>query len=138
MEKIKFDSGVKEYKLGEGVLRFNPGDPNVYARFAEAVEQMKDLEKLFLQPQENKGLFELLTEADKKIKELLSWVFGSQNDFDSILGGVNVLAVTSKGKRVIMELFEVLQPVLLEGAQKCAGQITAQAVKRAESRRANQ
>ena len=121
MEKIKFDSGVKEYKLGEGVLRFNPGDPNVYARFAEAVEQMKDM-----------------TEADKRIKELLGWVFGSQNDFDSILGGVNVLAVTSKGKRVIMELFEVLQPVLLEGAQKCAGQITAQAVKKAESRRANQ
>ena len=30
MEKIQFDSGMKEYRInGKGVLRFNPADPNL-------------------------------------------------------------------------------------------------------------
>ena len=45
MEKLNFDSGVKEYKInGGGVLRFNPGDPNVYARFLEAADKIRDVE----------------------------------------------------------------------------------------------
>ena len=41
MEKISFDSGVKSYKInGTGVLRFNPGDPNVYARFLQAADKL--------------------------------------------------------------------------------------------------
>ena len=41
MEKLQFDSGIKEYKInGAGVLRFNPGDPNLYARFLEAGDKL--------------------------------------------------------------------------------------------------
>ena len=46
MEKIKFDSGVQEFRInGSGVLRFNPGDPNVFARFMESAKKMEELEK---------------------------------------------------------------------------------------------
>ena len=46
MEKLQFDSGVKEYRInGGGVLRFNPGDPNVYARFLEAADKLQQLEQ---------------------------------------------------------------------------------------------
>ena len=45
MEKITFDAGVKSYRInGGGVLKFNPADPNLYARFMEAVEKIKELE----------------------------------------------------------------------------------------------
>ena len=31
MEKLSFDTGIREYDVnGNGVLRFNPSDPNVY------------------------------------------------------------------------------------------------------------
>ena len=40
MEKLQFDSGVKSFRInGAGVLRFHPGDPNLYSRFLEAVEK---------------------------------------------------------------------------------------------------
>ena len=46
MEKISFDSGIKSFKInGNGVLRFNPSDPNVYARFLEAGDKMQEVEK---------------------------------------------------------------------------------------------
>ena len=45
MEKLQFDSGVKSYRLGGGVLRFHPGDPNLYIRFLEAAEKFKALEE---------------------------------------------------------------------------------------------
>ena len=45
MEKIQFDSGIRSYRInGAGVLRFNPGDPNLYSRFLEAVEKLKEVE----------------------------------------------------------------------------------------------
>ena len=44
MENIQFDSGVKQYRInGGGVLRFHPGDPNLYRRFQEAVDKIAQL-----------------------------------------------------------------------------------------------
>ena len=46
MKTLHFDSGIQEYKLcGEGTLRFNPSDPNLYARFMEAAEKVQGIEK---------------------------------------------------------------------------------------------
>ena len=46
METIQFDSGIREYRLeGLGVLRFHPGDPNLYARFLEAAQEISQVEK---------------------------------------------------------------------------------------------
>jgi hypothetical protein len=139
MEKIQFDSGIKEYRLnGMGVLRFNPGDPNVYARFMEAVERMKDLEKnLMAGKNAEHSALKLLMDADRQMKRELSWVFGDGNDFEKLLGGVNLLAMAGNGQRVITNLFGALQPILLSGAESCAREQAADAVAAAKTRRAS-
>ena len=146
MEKITFDSGLKEYRInGNGVLRFNPADPNVYARFLEAVDKIQDMEKALTEealklPDQDSGTqaVKLLARADKQMKELLSWVFGEQNNFDKLLGGVNLLAVADNGQRVITNLLEALQPILITGAEKCAKETAQAAVEKAKTRRAKQ
>lgn len=146
MKKLQFDSGIVEYKLcGDGALRFNPGDPNLYARFLEAAEKIRDIEKDMaeqakkMDPQDTgAGVVKLLQNADKKIKATLSWVFGQGNDFDTLLGGVNLLAMGTNGERVVTNLFAALQPVLLAGAERCAREQTQAAVARAKARREKQ
>ena len=128
MEKISFDSGMRQFHIGQGgILRFNPADPGVYARFMECGEKLREIEKELMQKAgEGKGLH-LLSEADRKLKRLLSWVFGAHNDFDEILGGVSLLAKGENGQRVIVNLLSALQPVMVEGAKACAQEILAQA-----------
>ena len=69
----------------------------------------------------------LMTQADEKMKNILGWVFGESNDFHKLLGGVNLLAVADNGERVITNLFTALEPVLVEGAKRCAGELAAKA-----------
>ena len=126
MEKIQFDSGVRSYRInGGGILRFNPGDPNLYSRFLEAVEKLQEAEKELTRQAETaqaQDMVKLMTQADEKMKNILSWVFGESNDFHKLLGGVNLLAVADNGERVVTNLFAALEPVLVEGAKRCAGQ----------------
>ena len=145
MEKIIFDSGVKEYQINDnGVLRFNPSDPNVYARFFDAAEQIQQIEKDLvargesLNNAENNGeaAIRLMQEADTKVKHILSGVFGEGNDFDEMLGGVNLLAVAGNGERVITNLMEALLPIIEQGAKRCADQKIGNAVKKAKTNRA--
>lgn len=140
MEKIRFDSGVKAYKLGDlGVIRFHPGDPNLYARFLEAAEKIAAIEEEMAaqakEISENDGLqvVKILQQADARMKQTLNWVFGNSTDFDQLLGGVNLLAMGANGQRVISDLFTALQPILLAGAKSYAGE---QAAKRKASRAA--
>lgn len=131
MENIQFDSGIRTYRInGEGILRFNPGDPNVYARFLEAVEKLKEAEKELTEQAEtakDTQIVELVSHADKKMKGILNWVFGADNDFGQILKGVNLLAVADNGETVITNLFAALEPVLIAGAKRCAGDLAAKA-----------
>ncbi len=146
MEKIQFDSGVKQYRInGNGVLQFNPSDPNVYARFLEAADKIRALEqqlqdKAKAAQTEDTGtqVVKLMAEADKQMKDILSWVFGEGNDMDAILGGVNLLAVAANGERVVTNLFAALQPILVAGAESCAKEKTREAVAKASARRAAQ
>ena len=75
--------------------------------------------------------------ADKKMKALLSDIFGAGNDFDKILDGVNLLAVASNGERVINNLMDALTPIMSAGAQACAGEKVEQAKQNRAQRRAN-
>lgn len=138
MEKIQFDSGVRSYRInGAGILRFNPGDPNLYARFLESVEKLQKVEaELTQQAEEMQGedIVKLMTRADEKMKEILNWVFSGDNDFHKLLGGVNLLAVADNGERVVTNLFAALEPVLVEGAKRCAGEQAAKAKARREAR----
>ena len=140
MQKIQFDSGVKRYKLGAGVLQFNPGDPNVYARFMEAVEKLKTLEQALVEKaqtveKDGEQVVKLMRSADEQMKSTLNWVFGAGNDFDAMLGGVNLLAMAGNGQRVATNLFAALEPVLLEGARGCAAGKAEQALQKAKKRR---
>ena len=66
-----------------------------------------------------------MTQADEKMKGILGWVFGPENDFQKLLGGVNLLAVADNGERVVTNFFAALEPVLVEGAKRCAGDVAA-------------
>lgn len=131
MDKIQFDSGVRAYRInGGGILRFNPGDPNLYARFLEAVEKLRTVEQELTRQAENvqgADIVMLMTQADEKMKGILNWVFGGENDFQQLLNGVNLLAVADNGERVVTNLFEALEPVLVEGAKRCADEQAAKA-----------
>ena len=126
MEKIQFDSGVRSYRInGGGILRFNPSDPNLYSRFLEAVEKLQEAEKELTRQAETaqaEDIVKLMQQTDEKMKNILGWVFGESNDFHKLLGGVNLLAVADNGERVVTNLFAALEPVLVEGAKRCAGQ----------------
>lgn len=148
MEKLIFDTGVKEYQINDnGVLRFNPSDPNVYARFLaamgkiEAVEnalvnKAQEIESIEDQSESGAAVLQLMAEADREIKIILSEVFGQANNFDEILGGVNLLAVTANGERVITNFLEALQPIMVAGAESCAKQQADAAVAEAKLNRA--
>jgi len=146
MKTLHFDSGIQEYKLcGEGTLRFNPADPNLYARFLEAAEKIQKIEMEMAQQASNVdtqdtgvAVVKLLQDADTKMKETLSWVFGQGNDFHKLLGGVNLLAVGSNGQRVVTNLFTALEPILTEGAERCAKEQAQAAVSKAKARRNGQ
>lgn len=113
MQKLNFDLGVKEYEIGGGVLRFNPSDPNVYSRFVEAGEKLVQIEqRLTVKANEyagedaGKAVLQIMREADKETKELLSWIFGAQNDFEEIFCGANVLGVGSNASDKVMAYAE--------------------------------
>ncbi len=130
MENIVFDSGIREFQVnGNGVLRFNPGDLNVYTRFMESAQKIAEIEADMVAEGEKltkdgdpdtAKMLQLLTDADKKVKEVLRYVFGEQNDFDQIMCGVNCLSPASNGERVITNFLTSLQPILEDGAQKAA------------------
>ncbi len=145
MEKIQFDSGIRTYRINGGAtMRFNPADPNLYARFLETGEKMADIEKALqekaktLTDDEGRGALSLMTEADGEMKKLLSYVFGGGNDFTEILRGVNLLAVAENGERVITNFLEAIQPVLTAGAERCTREKEQAAVEKAKRRRERQ
>ena len=126
MEQLNFDSGIREFSInGRAVLRFNPADPNVYARYIEAVDKIskveKDLGKKANAIDPNAGdsyqkqLF-LMRDADKKVKVILSETFGEGNDFEQIFDGVNVMAVAVNGERVIVNFINMIGPIIEAGA----------------------
>ena len=118
------DIGVEEFQIvGGGVLRFHPGDPNLFARFLRAEEEIQALETNFSKiAQDGKEMLALMEEADTKIKDILNGVFGVGNDFHKALCGVNLLAVDGSGVSLASRLFGALEQVLKEGANRFAKQ----------------
>lgn len=143
MQKLNVDLGVREYQIGNGVLRFNPNDLNIYHRFMEAGKKIQDVEKKLVKDGEGlrtetagEQVLQLMNRADADVKQILRYVFGSHNDFDTILGGVNVMSVAGNGERVITNLINALAPVLQKGAEACAQQQVNAAVGKAQLNRA--
>lgn len=148
MQDVLFDTGLKEYRMPGGILRFNPRDPNLYQRFFESASQVAALEDKLVADAEAlqrdskdekdlpQRLLNLMAVADKEVKEILNGVFGGGNDFDALLNGVNVMGVGNNGERILTNLFEALRPILAQSAEECAASLAESARKEAEADRA--
>lgn len=143
MEKLTLDFGIREFEInGNGVLRFNPGDPNVYSRLVNALDKIKGVENWLVEqskavPQnDGAAVLRLMAQADEKMKDILAWVFGGENDFDKLLCGVNLMAVCTNGERAITNLLNALTPIVQEGAENFAKQQVNTAVEDARLARA--
>lgn len=149
-KNITFDEGMEEFMInGRGPLRFNPSDPNLYHRFLGVFNQLKELEKEYMQKVESldgletddKGfakserLLVIMKEIDQKVKTMLSEVFGEHNDFDVLLSGVNVMAFGYNRERVITILLNALVPMIQEGAKKHQIDAATEAVAHAKANR---
>lgn len=133
MENLQFDSGVRTYRVNGGeALCFNPSDPNLYARFQEAEEKLSQMGEHI--SGETGDVLNLMHQTDKELKKLLSWVFPG-NDFDKLLAGINLLAVTKTGKTVLENFLDALAPILTEGAEHFAQGLANSAESQACSRR---
>lgn len=136
MEKLNIDLGIKSYQFVEGgaPLVFNPSDPNVYARYMHAMDEIKAVEtemaakanaivaeddSVDAQAKAGAASLQVMEETDRRIKNILNGIFGGDNNFDGILRGVNLMAVTASGNRVINSLLEALAPIMENGAKNC-------------------
>ena len=141
MQKLNFDIGLKEYEIGGGVLRFNPADPNLYARFLELEPQLQQLQEELNRgsemAQDAAAVLKLLAETDRQFKKMLTQVFGGENDFSRLLQGINLLAMASNGSTVAENLLGALEPVLNRGAERFAQAQIQTAVEKARQRREN-
>lgn len=148
MEKLIFDNGVKEYSInGRATLRFNPADPNVYARYVDCIEKINGIEAEMRtagaamdenSPDYAKQSLDIMRNADAKVKTMLRETFGAQNDFDAIFDGVNVMGVAVNGKMVITNFMEMLAPILEDGAKRFVDQAVEQKQLNRKQRRAIQ
>ena len=132
--ELNIDTGVEEFRVnGRGVLRFNPADPNLYHPFFAAGAEHDAYDAALTKAAAGLAL---LNEYDGKIKKLLTGIFGAENDFDAILGGVNLAGVGANGKRVVQNLLEALTPILREGAERRLTAAADAAAARADAARA--
>ena len=143
MENIVFDSGIREFRInGAGILRFNPTDPNLYGRFLKATDKISALEKELaakaaaISAEDGMAAVHLMQEADESIKDILTEVFGPENNFREILGSINILAVGANGQRLLINLLDALSPILTEGAKQYANSQTEAALTQARKNRA--
>lgn len=147
MQNLTIDTGMKEYLINNrAVLRFNPGDPNLYHRFFAAAPKLDALDaeltgKLKALPEADEAArtqqgLALLTDYDRRIKALLTEIFGGENDFDQVLEGVNLAGTGANGKRVVQNLLDALTPILQEGAAQHLQTTAAKARNEADAARA--
>lgn len=149
-EKLFIDDGLVRLDInGNGVLKFNPSDFNVYERFYALTKELPEIEKKYAaevesMPDETEAMalagreLARAREIDKEVKDKLSAAFGSGNDFDKLLGGVNIMAFGSNGERIITNLLNALLPYVENGIKKHTdNEVTAAKLNR-ERRRAAQ
>lgn len=152
-EKLLYDDGLVRLDInGNGILAFNPSDFNVYERFYALTKELPELEKKYAAEVEtlpegtdSQQAIELAgrelgraKEIDAEVKAKLSAAFGSGNDFDKLLGGVNVMSFGSNGERIITNLLNALVPYIEEGLKKHTDGEVAAAKRNREQRRAAQ
>lgn len=149
MEKLNISVGIKKYQLVDGgaFLSFNPSDPNVYARYMELIPKIKSVEKEMAAEAKTvdtnavdagEQTLKIMRETDRRMKGILNEIFGKENNFDEILMGVNLMAVTEGGNRVINNVLDALTPIMHNGAKSCVETEVKEAKLNREQRRSMQ
>lgn len=149
MEQLNISVGIKRYQLVEGgaPLSFNPGDPNVYARYMDTLPKIKAVEQEMAGKAKavdvnasdaGERSLKIMRETDLRMKKILNEIFGAENDFEQILRGVNLMAVTEGGNRVINNVLDALGPIMEAGAKACVTTEVQAAKLNREQRRAMQ
>lgn len=149
-QNLNFDDGLLRLNINDnGLLVFNPTDLNVYERFLALSRELPELEKQYVAEVEQSGEDEdgvelvgreltRAKEIDTIVKRRLNAVFGGENDFDKLLGGVNLMAFGGNGERIITNLLNALTPYIEEGVKKHSDALAKKALRnRAERRAAN-
>lgn len=151
--KVVFDDGLIRLDInGNGILKFNPTDFNLYERFFALTKELPEIEKKYAA--EIEDIPEKITQEqsveltgrelerakaiDAEVKTKLSNVFGVGNDFDKLLGGVNIMAFGTNGERIITNLLNALMPYVENGVKKYANDEAKEAKANREQRRAMQ
>ena len=116
MEELIFDTGIREYRVGGGVMAFNPADPGLYARFVDCLQTLEALEAALGAEGDVAGR---VCAADTQAKAALSKVFPG-TDWEAVFQGVSLLAVGSNGESVLANFLSALEPVLRQGALAAA------------------
>lgn len=152
-QKLVIDDGLIRLDInGNGILKFNPSDFNVYERFYALTKELPEIERKYhaeveIVPaeltehdvQELTGReLDRAKAIDAEIKAKLSFAFGPGNDFDKLLGGVNIMAFGSNGERIISNLLNALIPYVENGVKKHAENEASEARRNREQRRAMQ
>ncbi len=147
-QNLIFDDGLLRLNINDnGLLVFNPTDMNVYERFIALARELPELEKQYAadveNPSEEGDDMELVgkeltraKEIDALIKRRLNEVFGGENDFDKLVGGVNLMAFGSNGERVITNLLNCLTPYIEEGVKKHSDALASKVARNRAERRA--
>ncbi len=136
MPTLSFDTGVKEYDVdGRAKLRFNPSDPELYARVLDFVDKSDEIEMRYAALKEVMtgemdeqgfpvGGVEVVTkirQLDRELKDTLADIFGHDNDFDAIFDHRSCLAVTDTGRNILNNFFEAIAPIILKSTPSAAG-----------------
>lgn len=157
MPELKFDDGIIELDVnGNGMLRFNPADLNVYQRLCTLLRELPELEKKYAaevdatsaqrpnpESLSSSEVVELAgedldkaKEIDAEVKKKLAWVFGPGNDFDQLLGGINIMSPGRNGERAITNFLNAITPYLKDGMKRHMQDAAADAVSEAKKDRA--
>ena len=146
MEKLAFNTGIKEMDCGFGVpLRVNFADPNFYERFGHMTQRITDIEKQMAERSKTKNITDgndvlrILRETDLEVKSIMNETFGLGNDFDKIMGGMNIMAVCEDtGERIVTGFLNAITPLVHNGFEAFAHGKVEEAKMNREQRRASQ
>ena len=118
MNKISFDNGMKSFTINDDencVIWFNPSDANIYNRFCEFQNKIKEIiPKINATP-------ECFTETDLIIKKELDVAIGNCIS-KTVFGNTNCLSIAG-GQPIIVNFLEAIAPLIkkeIEAEQKAS------------------
>lgn len=145
MQNLNLNLGMQSFILQDGCppLRFRPDDVAIYARFMDSLEPISKISDEYeadikaSSNSENENAETFLRAAKKhdlRVKQILTDVFGSHNDFDKILGGISLFNETD-GKSNIEIIMDALLPLFDKGINDYADTIAGEAAEEAHLNR---